>query len=108
MQKARMLGNYLRQLAAEQGVTVAELGTLLGCSERQVNALFAGRGLPTFEQISALAGRFNVSVEKLLAGDIESYNRTIAHCMNQFQDVGKREEVLDIIDDYMDIVDALN
>lgn len=107
MQKARMLGNHLRQLADERGITATELGTLLGCSAQQMCALFAGRRFLTFDQLSALADRFRVSVEALLAGDPAHYNKTVTHNMNKFEDTGKREEILDIIDDYMDVFDAL-
>lgn len=108
MQKARMLGNYLRQLVEERGMTAAGLGTLLGCSERQICALFAGRRFLTFDQLSTLANTFSVPVEKLLAGDPVHYNKTVTHNMNRFEDTGKREQILDIIDDYMDVFDALH
>ncbi|MCM1234000.1 MAG: helix-turn-helix domain-containing protein [Ruminococcus flavefaciens] len=107
MQKARMLGNYLQQLAEERGMTVAGLGTLLGCSKPQICALFAGRRFLTFDQLSTLADTFHVSVETLLAGDPVHYNNTVTHNMNRFEDTGKREQILDIIDDYMDVFDAL-
>ena len=55
-----------------------------------------------------MAEQFNVSVQQLLEGDLEHYNRTVAHCMNQFQKAEHREEILDILDDYLDIVDAVS
>lgn len=108
MQKARMMGNRLRQLAEKNKVPVSELSALLGCSEVQVKSLFAGRSFASFEQISTLANRFHVSIADILAGDTEHYNQTVAHCMNQFGNTENRERILDIIDDYMDILDAIN
>jgi serine/threonine protein kinase len=59
-------------------------------------------------QIELLAKRFNVTTENLLSGDEVHYNKTVVHCMNEFQNPKNREEVLDFIDDYMDIFDAIN
>lgn len=108
MQKARMLGSRIRQLAEQNGIPISELSTLLRCSEGQVKSLFAGRSFASFEQISTLANRFNVSIADILAGDVRHYNQTVAHCMNQFEKTENREHILDIIDDYMDVLDAIN
>jgi len=108
VQKARMLGSRIRQLAEQNEIPVSELSTLLGCSEGQVKSLFAGRSFASFQQITALANRFNVSISDILAGDVEQYNQTVAHCMNQFENTENREYILDIIDDYMDVLDAIN
>ena len=35
------------------------------------------------------------------------YEREVVHCMNSFSNSANREKVLDIIDNYMDIKDAL-
>ena len=107
MQKARVLGNYIQKLAEGNRLSIADLSVLLGCGEIQTMSLLKGRSFATFEQISKLADRFNVSVQELLDGDAEYYNRTVAHCMNQFQKTENREQILDIIDDYLDVVDAV-
>lgn len=44
----------------------------------------------------------------LLKGDKEEYDLTVVHCMNDFKDSNQREKILNIIDGYIDIVDALN
>lgn len=107
MQKARVLGNYIQKLAEENRMSVADLSGLLGCGELQTMLLLRGRSFATFEQISKLADRFKVSVQELLDGDTAYYDRTVAHCMNQFQKTENREQILDIIDEYLDIVDAV-
>lgn len=108
MQRARMLGNYIQELAEKKDVSISDLSALLDCEEHQVKSLLKGRSFATFQQLSALAERFGVSVTDLLDGDEVYYNRTVVHCMNHFQNPQNRETILDIIDDYMDILDAVD
>ena len=107
MQKARMLGNYVYHLATQKGLSTHELGKMLGCQEHQVKSFLKGRSFATFDQMTVLARELGISVTDLLKGNEDYYNATVVHCMNQFQNNANREKILDIIDDYMDIVDAL-
>lgn len=106
MQSVRMLGNYVFNLAKDQGVENSRLAEILDCSEQQVVAFFKGRLFVSFSQLLSLADTLNVSVDALLAGDEESYNKSVVHCMNDFSDPANREFILDIIDDYIDLKDA--
>ena len=108
MQRARMIGNYVEYLAKAKGITDDQLCQTLDYDEKQVHAFFKGRMLATFSQLESLSELFEVSVEKILEGDEENYNRSVVHCMNQFQDVNNREKILDIIDDYIDIKNAVD
>lgn len=107
MKGARILGNYVQKLAKEQKVTIPELSALLGCSEQQVNSFFKGRFLASFKQLEALAHQFGIGVQDLIKGDENHYNKTVVHCMEDFEDTESREFILDIIDNYMDIQNAL-
>lgn len=108
MQRARMLGNYIQQLANEKNISIQELSKMLHCKDYQVKALLKGRAFATFEQMSVLAQTLGVTIGELLKGDAKHYEDSVVHCMNRFQDGANREKILDIIDDYMDIVDAVN
>ena len=107
MQEARMLGNYVKHLADAKGLTSSDLGQILGCSVERVCAFFKGRVFVSFSQLTNLAQALDITVEKLLNGDVDRYNATVVHCMNDFDDVSKREDVLDLIDNYVDIADAI-
>ncbi len=107
MKKARMLGNYVEHIAKEKQLSVSEMSEILDCEERQVKSFYKGRTLLSFAQITNLAKRFSISVENLLAGNEELYNATVVHCMNDFSDSDNREMILDIIDNYVDIIDAV-
>lgn len=108
MQEARKLGNFIENLAAEKKISVSSLSQQIGCSDLQLERLFKGLAIASFAQISKLAASLGVSVSALLSGDTEKYNHTVVHCMNDFQDVEKREMILDLIDDYVDVVDAIS
>ena len=107
MQEARMLGNYVKHLADAKGLSTSDLGRILGCSETQVYSFIKGRLFASFSQMDSLAQALDTTVERLLVGDAVSYNATVVHCMNDFDDVSKREDILDLIDNYIDIADAV-
>lgn len=108
MQEARMLGNYVEHLANTKGLSISDLSKVLGCSEERTYSFIKGRAFASFSQISSLANALDVSIDKLLTGDVDRYNATVVHCMNDFHDVSKREDILDLIDNYIDIVDAVD
>lgn len=107
MQKARMLGNYIEHLAKSKELSISDLSKILECDENKVNALIKGRAFASFSQIGNLAKYMGVSISELLSGDEELYNKSVVHCMHEFQDPKQREFILDLIDDYVDIVDAV-
>ena len=107
MKKARMLGNFVQQMAAEKSMTLTDLSALLHCDENKTLAFLKGRAYISFQQMSSLAHAFGVSVSTLLTGDANHYNNSVVHCMNNFQNEDNRELILDIIDDYMDVWDAV-
>ena len=108
MQSARMFGNYVNFLAEENHLSHSDLRRVLGCSDLQLELLLKGRAYASFTQVSKLAELFHTTVEKLLVGDSNQYNTTVVHCMNAFQDPDNREKILDFIDDYVDVVNAVD
>ena len=107
MQEARMLGNYVAYLADRKGLSIGDLGNVLGCSENQVYAFLKGRGFASFSQISRLAGLFGCSVAEILAGDEKVYHSAVVETVGDFRCVSNREFVLDLIDDFVDLCDAI-
>lgn len=59
-----------------------------------------------FPQMSLIASELGTTVSQILAGDESLYNKTVVHCMNEFDNDKNREKILDIMDNYMDIFDA--
>lgn len=107
MRQARMIGNYVERVAESKALTKSHLSEIIGCEEHQVQSFFKGRSILTFSQISKVAEELGVTVSQILSGDEKHYNETIVHCMNGFDNKQNREKILDIIDEYMDIYDAV-
>ena len=107
MQNARMIGNLVKNLANERDFTSAFLAEQVGCNASQIDAFYDGRFILPFSKLKTLSDLFHISMANLLAGNQEMYNKTIVHCMKDFSDDANREKILDLIDDYLDIREAL-
>ena len=65
------MGVLLRHLRQEANMTQRELAETLHVSAQAVSKWETGAGCPDVGLLAALAERFGVSVERLLAGDLE-------------------------------------
>lgn len=108
MQGARMLGNYVDYLAKKKNIPCSDLAELLECSEHQVSSFLKGRLHASFPQMLKLAQKLDSTVDRLLDGDEVIYKQTVVECMNDFDQDKNREEILDIIDNYIDLCDAVS
>lgn len=108
MQQARMLGYRVQKIANSCNVSPLELSKIIECNEIQLKSFFKGRSFISFEQLSLLAQKLGVNINALLTGDEEGYNSSVVHCMNDFDDPSNREKILDIIDEYMDVLDSVS
>ena len=107
MKQARMLGSYVEELAKRNNVPLASLEEILNCDDHRLRRFFKGRTFASFPQLQALANLLNVSVSDLLDGDEESYKANVVNCSQEFDNDDNREMILDIIDDYMDLYEAV-
>lgn len=103
MKNMRVLGDMIGKLAGEAYGADAQdrLSQVLGCTPDQVSQVFQGRLFLSFPQLSRLAEVLHTPVDALLAGDEAHYRENVVHCMGQFEREENREEILDIIDDYL-------
>ncbi len=101
MKDMRVMGNMIEKLSRQNNDSPETLSIILDCEEDQVLSLFRGRIFPSFEQMLQLANHFNVTVDELMDGDESYYEQNVVHCMGQFENPAHREEILDIIDDYL-------
>lgn len=104
MKHARMIGNYVEHLIKRKGFSNAEFAKYIGCDENQLNRFFKGMVLASYSQLSKMAEICDVSVCDILEGDEEEYNNSFS---DKFDNPENREIILDIIDDYIDVIEAL-
>ncbi len=107
MKAARMLGSFVENKIQEQSITSERLETILHMDEQQIMMFYEGRLFLSFPQIKALSDELGLSINALLQGNERQYNESVIHCMNDFENNDKREKILDMIDDYLDIYDAV-
>lgn len=108
MKKMRLIGSTIKSVAADHEISLDELGKAIGCDRQQMDAVILGRKICSFDQIRKIADKCEVPVKKILDGDEAYYNQNIVHCMNDFQNEENREDILDIIYDYLDVYDSVN
>ncbi|MCI2113007.1 MAG: helix-turn-helix domain-containing protein [Ruminococcus sp.] len=66
------IGQLILRLRKENNMTQLQLAEKMGISDKAVSKWERGLGCPDIELLTELAGIFNVDLEKLLSGDIES------------------------------------
>ncbi len=94
MKAARRLGSYVEELSIRNNITPIQLSELLKCDEHFIQRFFKGRALLTFPKLKLLADTLGVTVSDLLDDSNYIYD-------------DNREMILDIIDDYMDLYEAV-
>ncbi len=103
-----MIGYTAQQLSTNKDISFVELYNTLCCTERQLKAFLRGRALISFEQLCKLAKLFDVSVSEIIHGDTEQYNKYMTDCIGHFSNNDNRETILNLIDDYVDVLDAVS
>lgn len=104
MRNARITGNFIEKRIAELHLDTIIVAKKLGYTNEQFCKLLKGYTLATYKQLVVLSGILETTVEKLLQGDREHYDKTVVHCMNSFDNTENREKILDIIDQYVSFV----
>lgn len=89
----------------ERKISNSYICSLLNCSEPELNRFLEGRLFFSYKQIRVLAAALNLSVEELLNGGEEIYNKNYTRNYGSFRNNDNREQILDIIDNYIDIVE---
>ena len=108
MQQARMLGCRVEKISASCNVSPLDLSKVIGCSEIQIKSFFKGRAYISFDQLSKLADHLKIEISDLFCMNESDYNKAVVHCMNEFDHPDNRETILDIIDEYMDVLDSVS
>jgi transcriptional regulator with XRE-family HTH domain len=68
--KAELIGDRLRRLRDQHGMTQGDVAQLWGCSDVNVNHVEMRRQLPTTPQLLSFAAQINSSLDALLAGAV--------------------------------------
>ena len=79
----------LRILRKNKGLSMKELGEIIGVAESTISQYETGKREPDFETLLKLGEFFNVSVDYLLRGDNPQNNKTPALTKKDERDIAK-------------------
>ena len=105
MQKARMIGNYIEHKIKENGLDASFVAEYIGITENQLEQFCKGRLFLSYSQLAKIAEMLSVAVNDVLRGNNQLYEDSFS---DKFDNPKNREIILDIIDNYVDIVEAIN
>lgn len=80
----------LRILRKNKGLSMKELGEIIGVAESTVSQYETGKREPDFETLLKLGEYFNVSVDYLLRGDIAQNEKSPALTKRDERDIAKK------------------
>lgn len=109
MTSIRVLGNNIRLLLNENGTSIEKFANALNYSCFDVKKLLDGRLLTTQGDINDIANYFNIPIEELLICKDESLYKGKGSmvCTSNFKCPENKEKVLDILDMYCGLKEAL-
>ena len=107
MARLRDLGYKIGLLVKNEPSKENELLNVLLLSKKDLNRLIFGRLALSPLQIKKIAAIFSVTPESLVLDKNEDSYRDMVHCMSAFSSQKNCEEILDIIDSYIDIKESL-
>ena len=108
MYAMRRFGNMVQKLMEERSYSNDQLAQTLQLDESEIRMLYKGRLYLSLVQLDVLAEFLNADIDVLMAGDNSYYEQNIVHCMTPFTNEDNREKILDFIDTYLDIYEAVN
>lgn len=86
------IGQYVEGSLKEKCLSIQDLSNVLNCSELDVKRFLKGRVIPTYSQLFNIANFLEVPIMELLKGDRIS---------------PEKEKIIDLINNYMDILDSI-
>ena len=86
------IGQYVERNLKEKGLSIQDLSNILNCSELDVKRFLKGRVIPTYSQLFNIANFLDISIMELLKGDYIS---------------PEKEKIINLINNYMDILDSI-
>ena len=108
MKDRRLIGKTIEKAAVKKGVSPRDIAEATGTTEREIEQVIAGRLMYTFPKMEQIADYLDVSVDTLVKGDEQYYAENAVSCMKRFQHDKNREMILDLIYDYLDVLDGVD
>lgn len=102
----RLLGYNIEAMAENNGVNINTIANACNLSANDIHRVFKGRLLLTPAQLCAIADTLHCDVNQLLikSNNFVSYGK----CLGEFKHPENEDKILNIIDDYIDLREAVS
>ena len=104
--KTRAIGYNLQRRMEDLGCTTEEAASASNCTPEFLKRFFFGRGILSYGDFCRLCSFLKIAIRDALEPDMTEYDRHYTHNCGEFTNLGHREEVLDIINDYLDLLEV--
>lgn len=101
----RRLGYNIEKASQKKYEKIEEFACAINLSVKDTRRLFEGRLLPSPLQLKVVSEKVEVPLKQLL--DVTG-KYALVECMGNFKDEQNEDKILDLIDDYIDLVEAIS
>ena len=101
----RRLGSNIEKASIKDFKQTEEFASAINLSVKDVHRLFEGRLVLSPVQLKLISEKVNKPLKELL--DI-SGKYTLVECMGSFKDEKNEDKILDLIDNYIDLIEAIS
>jgi len=108
MTSLRKLGYQVSVFLKSNSFSNEKAADASGLSENQIQRLLEGRFFVSIEQLRKIAAlKIGTNVSSFLSEPSESNYPEMIHCMSEFKKTSDCDDILDLIDAYADLEEAL-
>lgn len=107
MKKLREIGFAIESAANKNDVDRKTMMNVIGCNQEELDMIFKGRRVLSFNMMEKLADCIGVPLCEILSINPEKYSNDVVHCMSKFSIDDNREAILDDIYDYLDLIERV-
>ena len=107
MNNLRVFGYTLKSAVRNKGLSDDKVAEKLALSTDQLRKVYCGRLILSYSQVETAARLCDIQTADLVSGNLKAYEKNFVHCMNDFSNGANREKVLDLLYDYLDILEAV-
>ena len=108
MAYSRIVGQNIQLVLQQKGIRLEELAQQLGYSLIDLHRIIEGVLLIDGNEIKEFANILKVELSELLDQRDETEYRGLLHCMGEYHDAKNKEKILDYMDMYIGIEEAMN
>lgn len=108
MAYSRIVGQNIQLVLQQKGLRLEDLAQQLGYSLIDLHRIVEGVLLIDGDEIREFASVLKVELSELLNQRDETEYRGLLHCMGEYHDAKNKDKILDYMDMYIRIEEAMN